>query len=252
MSASGCVEETNRLKGFIGGMGIDEVTSAAEVIDPKSLAGIKSLSDEELFALGAKALQDIADDILILDEIHQRFYRAKGKPILGYQHWREFIEKNSRYSVRTIQNRLAEVHGKDTSKVNKETGNQYTRPAAPNDEQGWKPSEPVLKRLEAVNPEVAGRVRAGSLSLRPTKSKTQSDKNPFAEKDYFARVGRGLATAFSGVDDRLNDIARIRKSEWTPEAEEGLRCIILNLKEVSKMADKYAAKLKVVLRKHAK
>jgi len=41
--------------------------------------------------------------------------------------WRDFAEKNSRFSIRTIQNRLAEVRGKDLSKVNVQRGSQYTR-----------------------------------------------------------------------------------------------------------------------------
>jgi hypothetical protein len=68
--------------------------------------------------LGEKALKDIADDIIVLAEIRQRFYLAKGKPLMDYLNWREFVERNSRYSLRTIQNRLAEVNGKDESKVN--------------------------------------------------------------------------------------------------------------------------------------
>lgn len=121
-------EETNRLKGFLGTAG--EMTAVAETIAPHSVAWVKSLSDAELLPLGERALTDIADDILILDEIRQRF-RTKGS-MMGYSGWREFVEKNSRYSVRTIQNRLAEKNGKDESKVNHTTGNQHTREVAPN------------------------------------------------------------------------------------------------------------------------
>jgi hypothetical protein len=106
--------------------------------------------------------------------------------------------------------------------------------------------------LKKANPEVYERVRAGTLTLREaTKKPTKPAKERYAEKDYFARVGRGLAAAFSGVDARLNELAQIKKSEWTPEAEEGIRCIILNLKEVSKKADGYALKLKDVLKRNA-
>jgi hypothetical protein len=68
------LEETNRLKGFLGTAG--EMTSIAETLAPHSIAWVKSLSDDELFPLGEKALQDIADDILVLDEIRQRFRRS--------------------------------------------------------------------------------------------------------------------------------------------------------------------------------
>jgi hypothetical protein len=82
------------------------------------VAKYHALSNEDLFPLGEKALKDIADDIIVLYEIRQRFYAAKGSPLLGYQNWREFVERNSKYSIRTIQNRIAEVQGKDESKVN--------------------------------------------------------------------------------------------------------------------------------------
>jgi hypothetical protein len=72
----------------------------------------------------------------------------------------------------------------------------------------------------------------------------------YSDKDYFARVGRGLAAAFSGVDERLTELANIKKSEWTPEAEEGLECLVRNLKEVSKKADAYAVDLKSVLKRN--
>jgi hypothetical protein len=237
-------EETNRIKGFLGA-GADEVTSVAQVLAPGSIAWVKSLTDAELFPLGERALQDIADDIIVLDEIRQRF-RLAGGGMRGYSGWKQFVEKNSRYTMRTIQRRLNEVNG-----VRPYT-TRTIEPPTPNEDLGWRPTKPVFvpRGLEETNPEVARRVQAGSLVLRPTKTKV-SDKNPYRGKDYFARVGRGLAAAFSDVDERLNDIARIKKGEWTPEAKEGLQCIILNLKEVSKKADDYAARLKFVLRKNA-
>ena len=59
--------------------------------------------------MGVKALGDIADDILVLDEIRQRF--RKGRAIEGYANWTEFVEKNSKYGIRTIQKRLNQVNG---------------------------------------------------------------------------------------------------------------------------------------------
>jgi hypothetical protein len=110
------LESLNRTKGFLGTTA--EMIAVAETLAPHSVEWVKSLSDAELFPLGEKALHDIADDILILDEIRNRFRAAKGVAILGYQNWREFVEKNSLYSVRTVQRRLAEKNGKDESKVN--------------------------------------------------------------------------------------------------------------------------------------
>jgi len=107
-------QELNRTKGFLGTTG--EMTAGA---DPEVLTHIKALSDVELFSLGEKALEDIADQILVLDEIRTRFRNAGGRAILGYASWREFVEKNSRYSIRTVQRRLSEIHGTDDTKVNR-------------------------------------------------------------------------------------------------------------------------------------
>ncbi|MGA8617998.1 MAG: hypothetical protein WB660_05695 [Candidatus Sulfotelmatobacter sp.] len=105
--------------------------------------------------------------------------------------------------------------------------------------------------LKKNNPEVYERVRAGTLTLREaTKKPTKPAKERYAEKDYFARIGRGLAAAFSGVDARLNELVHIKKSEWTPQAEEDLKCIILNLEDVSDKADDYATKLKAILKRN--
>jgi hypothetical protein len=87
-------------------------------MDVDVVARIHALSDAELFPLGEKALQDIADDIIVLAEIRQRFYEARGVPLRGYKNWREFVEKNSRYSLRTVQRRLTAVKGKDETKIN--------------------------------------------------------------------------------------------------------------------------------------
>jgi hypothetical protein len=82
------------------------------------LQHVKSLPNEELFPMGEKALRDVADDLVILAEIRDRFYHAKGK-LMGYTGWKEFVAKNSAYSIRTIQRRLNEATGtKNETKVN--------------------------------------------------------------------------------------------------------------------------------------
>ena len=90
---------------------------------------VAALSNEELFPLGEKALHDVADDIVVLAEIRNRFFYRKGFSILGYSGWKDFVEKNSRYSIRTIQNRLAAVNGKDVSKINKPESLAARKPA---------------------------------------------------------------------------------------------------------------------------
>jgi hypothetical protein len=99
------------IKGLLG--------TSIEGLPADIVAQVAAMPNEELFPLGEKALHDIADDIIVLAEIRNRFGCARGVAILGYQCWRDFVEKNSRYSVRTIQRRLAEVNGKDEKKANK-------------------------------------------------------------------------------------------------------------------------------------
>jgi hypothetical protein len=106
------------------------------------------------------------------------------------------------------------------------------------------------RKLKKTNPVLYGRVRSGNVTLREASKPKKNDKK-FAEKDYFARIGRGLAAAFSGVEPRLKELIAIKKSEWTPEAEEGVRCLILNLAEVSDKADAFANQLRGVLEKNA-
>ena len=232
-------EEANRVKGFLGTA--DEMTAVADTLSPHSVAWVQSLSDAELLPLGEKALHDIADDILVLDEIRQRFRRTPS--ILGYNGWKDFVAQNSRYSIKTIQRRLQEVHGKEESKANRAPGNMYTRSLK-------EPSAvtPELQSLKESNPEVFQRVQAGTLKMRTPKPKSRAD---YTEKDYFRRVGAGLANAFSGVDERLTELTHIKKSEWTADSEEGVKCIILNLKEVSQKANEYAVRLKAVLKRNA-
>jgi hypothetical protein len=107
MASSTQMDEQNRLKGFLGTA--DEMTAVAEVVAPKTVEWVRSLTDAEIIPMGIKALGDIADDILVLDEIRQRF--RKGRPIEGYANWTEFIEKNSKYGIRTVQKRLNTIHG---------------------------------------------------------------------------------------------------------------------------------------------
>jgi len=106
------------------------------------------------------------------------------------------------------------------------------------------------QKLKKTNPDLYERVRSGTVTLREASKPKKNDKK-FTEKDYFARIGRGLAAAFSGTDARLKELIAIKKSEWTPQAEEGVRCLILNLRDVSDKADAYANQLRGVLERNA-
>lgn len=97
-------EALGRTKGFLG---VSDDTVAA--MDLSAVAHYKAMSNEDLFPIGERALRDIADDIIALDEIRNRF-RVQS-PLMGYQNWREFVARNSKYSLRTVQRRLNEVNG---------------------------------------------------------------------------------------------------------------------------------------------
>jgi ParB-like chromosome segregation protein Spo0J len=106
------------------------------------------------------------------------------------------------------------------------------------------------QKLKKTNLDLYERVRSGTITLREA-SKPKKNDLKFTEKDYYARIGRGLAASFSGVDARLKELIAMKKSEWTPQAEEGIRRLLLNLKEVSKKADDYSTQLRAVLKKNA-
>jgi hypothetical protein len=53
----------------------------------------KAYAHGVLFRMGELALGDIADAILVLAEIRQRFREANGTPIMDYASWQEFIGK---------------------------------------------------------------------------------------------------------------------------------------------------------------
>jgi hypothetical protein len=115
------LDALNRTKGFLGTT-LGEISADA---DRPVLAEIQAMSDATLVIAGELAMQDIGDNLLILDELRQRF--RKGIHFKGYDGWSDFITKNSRYSLRTIQTKLAAVNGKDESKVNHIPGNKWTR-----------------------------------------------------------------------------------------------------------------------------
>src|SRR5947208_16510821 len=80
----------NRVKGFLGMTG--EIVPSLPA-DP--VAYVKALTDAELFSAGEKALRDIADDLIILDEIRNRFRAANGRVLLGYQSWKFSIRRGT-------------------------------------------------------------------------------------------------------------------------------------------------------------
>jgi len=263
-------DEFNRTKGFLGET-LAEITEAASPDHP-TLAEIRAMTNDVLLLAGQQAMQDIGDNLLVLDELRQRFRR--GDHFKGYTGWKDFVTQHSRYSIKTIQRRLQEVHGKDESKVNHAPGNQYTRATveAPIDSRytlihwqryasgvacglwntGGQPTIEKTKNHDEITCEECRGVLATQRMTSATTEKSKAKARDWSEKDHYARIGRGLACAFSGIDERLDELTHIKKREWTPEAEEGIKCILLNLKEVKAQADEYATRLRAILVKHGK
>jgi hypothetical protein len=50
----------------------------------------------------------------------------------------------------------------------------------------------------------------------------------------------------------LDELLAIQKTNWTPEAEHGLQCLIKNLDEVAERAHTYANGLNKILRSYGK
>ena len=102
-------------------------------------------------------------------------------------------------------------------------------------------------KLEKTNPEVAARVRRGDLKLREAKRALAANDSTkkYSEKDYFGRIGRALATTL--IDPRLTELANIKKEDFTPEAAEGIRRLVLSLNEVGERARRHAAALNKAL-----
>ena len=235
-------DEQIRLKGFLGTA--TETTAIAETIAPATVAWVRSLSDAEIIPMGEAALKDIADSILVLDEIRTRF--RKGLPILGYNNWSDFIQRNSKFSLRTVQRRLNEVNGKDERKINKpetlEARRTVARASVPLTRAQLKTAEALKKNLPALHEKVV----TGEVTLRNTEKPARQAR--YTEVDFYYRVGRSLHDIFAPVDERLQELIHIKKSDWCPEAEEGINRLVMNLREVSEKADKYAAALKKVLK----
>jgi hypothetical protein len=106
----------------------------------------------------------------------------------------------------------------------------------------------LAKKLEPINPAVAARVRSGDLKPRDAEKITAKKvlRTKYSEPDYFARVGRALATSLT--DPRLVELSNMKKKDFTPEANEGLQNLILNLKDVEKRARFYRERFSNILK----
>ena len=113
-----------------------------------------------------------------------------------------------------------------------------------------------VQQLKKTNPEMYEKIRTGKVTLReakltPAKPIKRDLRTRYSEKDFFARIGRVLAGTLAD-QPLLNEILKMSKADWTPEAEHGFRCLIKNLDEVSERAHDYANGLNNILRSYGK
>ncbi|MGA7791784.1 MAG: hypothetical protein WCA19_02015 [Candidatus Acidiferrales bacterium] len=113
-----------------------------------------------------------------------------------------------------------------------------------------------VQQLKKVNPEIYEKIRTGKVSLReaklpPTKPTKRDQRARYSDPDFFARIGRMLAGTLVH-ETLLDEILKMSKADWTPEAEYGFRCLIKNLDEVSERAHDYANGLNKLLRAYGK
>ena len=112
--------------------------------------------------------------------------------------------------------------------------------------------------MKKNNPALYEKVRSGEVKLRDTSKLTKKNippkdlKTRYSEKDFYRRIGTGLAGAFGSVEERLDELTRIKRADWTPEAADGLQKLIKNLNEVAERADDYASKFKTILKANKK
>jgi ParB-like chromosome segregation protein Spo0J len=116
----------------------------------------------------------------------------------------------------------------------------------------------LVQQLEKHQPEIAKQLQDGKLKPRDVAKARQAIihakdlKARYSEKDFYARISRGLDGAFSGVKERFEELTRIKKADWSPEAEDGLQNLITSLNEVAERADEYASQFKMILKANKK
>lgn len=119
--------------------------------------------------------------------------------------------------------------------------------------------ENKLRQAQALKkhqPELYKKVLAGEIKLRDTSKlvKPTLKKERFAEADFYSRVGRTIHNLFkyNELGTRLDEIAGIKKSQWCPQAEEGIKRLLKNLEEVKQQTEKHTKALKAVLKANKK
>jgi hypothetical protein len=177
-------------------------------------------------------LKSLEDDIR---NLWIEFDKLKaGETILGCATKKEFCERKLNRTPRTIQYLLAGQSNSNDRPRSEPRVESRSELSSPNYDKVR--AAELAAKLTKVNPTIAGRVRNGGLQLREHHPK-KDFRVQYSEADYFARVGRSLALSL--LDPRLRQLADIKKKEFTPEAKEGLKNIILNLKEIKTQAQQH-------------
>lgn len=107
--------------------------------------------------------------------------------------------------------------------------------------------------LKKHQPDLYKKVLKGQVKLRDTSKLLKKRPRPkqFSEPEFYQRLGKNLANLFSGVDERLKDLTKIKQSEWCSEAGVGIKRLLHNLDEVRKKTDMYETELRKVLKSNS-
>jgi hypothetical protein len=188
----------------------------AEDLPQDPVREIHALSNEVLFPIGEKCLREVCDDIIILSEIRSRFQGHSN--ILGYVNWKDFVAKNSKYSIRTVQKRLNEVNGKDEKKANKNPGNKYTRPSPYT---ALAPTAPTPATISAVGLKRIATAQQARVKDKPVKKSIFDKKVP---KLTFGFLPRTMDI----------DKSKLKYEVWTPTLR--FQCHGKNMDDVRRLA----------------
>ena len=168
--------------------------------------------------------------------------------------WNEIREQRSTIAkIERAVKASAVSHGLEVKPDPKPVPKERTRAAVAKEA---KLPENKLKQAQILKkhqPELYKKVLAGEITLRNT-SKLKSKPSPtrYAEKDFYNRIGRRLHNLYKydRLDERLDELVHIKKSDWCPAAKEGLTRLLQNFEDIGKETDNFIKTLKAILKEN--
>jgi hypothetical protein len=166
---------------------------------------------------------------------------------------RSAIEKRNRTAAATAARHVdvkADVKA-DSSRTNPAPSTIPTRTAIAKEAKLPESKLRAAQVLKKNQPALYEKVRTGEITLRDTSKLIQPKKRDFAERDFYNRVGRSLHGLYTHnhVNECLQELLKIKKGEWNPEAETGITRLLKNFDEIAEQTAQYKEQLKAVLKR---